>query len=618
MHPLLSPKSGAKHLLLGNHAIVRGALEAGVAFVTCYPGTPSSEVPDTFFELAKETDVYMEYSTNEKVALEVGAGAAASGLRTLVTMKHVGVNVAADPLLTLAYVGTEGGLVLLSADDPMLFSSQNEQDNRYYGRIAGLPVLEPSTPGEAKEMTKAAFELSEQLKLPVILRTTTRINHSRGVVTFGKLGKRKTQGEFKKAPFKKVPVPAVARGLHMDLLAKYQQAQDLAEVSEFNTISGRGKQGIITNGISYAYVMDAVSDLGLANSVAVLRLGLSHPFPKKTVLNFIRRKEKILVVEELEPVMETETKAAAQEAGLTIPIAGKSDQLFSRAFEYDPQDVRVKIAKYFGVKYKPTKSIKVDDLPPIPGRPPNLCPGCPHRTTYYSVRQVCGNDTVYPTDIGCYTLGLLPPLSMADYLLDMGSSISTACGISRATGKKAVGFIGDSTFFHSGLTGLVDAVHNKHNILVVILDNGTTAMTGQQVNPGVDASVLGKDLKRISIEGVVRGLGVEDIHLVKPRNLKKTQEAVAAAMKYQGVSVMISEEMCPLYARRIGAAGKRPVFQVDHEKCKNHRDCLTRLACPAFYLEGDKVMINPNLCIGCTVCAQVCPENAIRPAKEGA
>ena len=618
MHPLLNPKAGQKHLLLGNLGIVRGALEAGVAVVTCYPGTPSSEVPDTFFQLAPETDIYMEYSTNEKVALEVGAGAAASGLRTLVTMKHVGMNVAADPLMTLAYMGTEGGMVILCADDPMLFSSQNEQDNRFYAKLSGLPMLEPSSPGEAKEMARAGFDLSEELKLPVILRTTTRINHSRGVVTFGRLKKVNTKGAFQKDPFKKVAVPAVSRVLHRELLVKYDQALALAEGSEYNMVSGRGKLGVITNGVSYTYVMDALDDLGLKNKVAVLRLGFSHPFPKKLVQKFIRNKDQVLVVEELEPYMELEAKAAAQEAGLTVPIGGKSARLFSRLFEFDPGTVRSTMAKYFHIKYKAPKPVKTDDLPVVPGRPPNLCPGCPHRSTFYSVKKVAGDETIYPTDIGCYTLGLLPPLSAADYLLDMGSSISTACGISKATGKKAVAFIGDSTFFHSGITGLIDAIHHKHNVLLVILDNGTTAMTGQQVHPGVDTTPFNRDLQRVMIEDLVRGLGVEDIQTVKPRNMKKTQDAVQSAMDRKGVSVIISEEYCPLYAKRIGAFPKRPVFEVDQDKCKNHRDCLNTLACPAFYLEGDQVRINADLCIGCAVCSQICPEHAIRPVQKGA
>jgi indolepyruvate ferredoxin oxidoreductase alpha subunit len=617
MNPILIPEAGQKHLLLGNLAIARGAIEAGVAFVTCYPGTPSSEIPEVFFEIAPETDIYFEYSTNEKVALEVAAGAAVSGIRTLVTMKHVGLNVAADPLMTLAYLGVEGGMVIISADDPSLFSSQNEQDNRFYGKLSNLPVLEPSSPADAKEMVKYAFELSEELNLPIIVRTTTRVNHSRGIVTFGKLRKRVTQGKFTKDPFKKVAIPAVARVLHKVLLEKYAQALDLANSSDYNFISGQGKLGIITNGISYAYVMDALADLDVKSRVSVLRLGFSHPFPKKLVQDFLRDKEKVLVVEELEAYMENESKAAAYETGLTVPIAGKSEELFSRLFEFSPGMVRAKVANYFGIKYQAPTLIETGDLPEVPNRPPTLCAGCPHRSTFYSVKKICGEDTVYPSDIGCYALGFMPPLSTADFVICMGASIGSACGISKATGRKTVGFIGDSTFFHSGMTGLVDAVHNKHNVLVVIMDNGTTAMTGHQTHPGMDTRPLGRDKQQVKIEGVVRGLGVQDVHVVRPRNLKKTQEAVKAAMKYQGVSVIISEEVCPLFARRIGEFPQRPVFQVDQDKCKNHRDCINYLACPAFYLEGESVMIDPDLCIGCTVCGQVCPENAIRPVKKG-
>jgi len=617
MNPILIPEAGQKHLLLGNLAIARGAIEAGVAFVTCYPGTPSSEIPDIFFQIEPETDIYFEYSTNEKVAFEVGAGAAASGIRTLVAMKHVGLNVAADPLMTLAYLGVEGGMVIVVADDVSLFSSQNEQDDRYYGKLSNLPIMEPSSPAEAKDMVKYAFDLSEELKLPVIFRTTTRINHSSGIVTFGALKTRVTRGKFVKDPSKKVAIPAVSRVLHRILLEKYDRASDLANSSDYNFISGQGKWGIITNGISYAYTLDALADLNLRNQVAVLRLGFTHPFPKKLVQDFLRGKEKVLIVEELEPYMETEAKAASYEAGLKTPIAGKSEELFSRLYEFSPSMVRAKIASYFGFPYQAITPIETSDLPDIPDRPPTLCAGCPHRTTLYSVKKIAGEDTIYPCDIGCYGLAYIPPLSASDYSICMGSSISSACGISRTTGRKTVAFIGDSTFFHSGMTGLADAVHNKHNILVVLLDNGTTAMTGYQINPGMDTEPLGRDKQRIKPEDVVRGLGVQDVHVIRPRNLKKTQETVKAAMQYDGVSVIISEEICPLFARRIGKFPKRPVFQVDQERCKNHRDCINYLACPAFYLEGENVMINPDLCIGCAVCGQVCPENAIRPVKKG-
>ena len=416
---------------------------------------------------------------------------------------------------------------------------------------------------------------------------------------------------------KKVTIPAVSRALHKELLEKYDRALDMANKSELNFVKGRGRFGIVTNGVSYTYVMDALQDLGLKNEVAVLRLGFTHPFPARLVVNFLKKREKVLVVEELEPYMEIETRAAAQEAGLTLPIAGKSPKLLPRLFEFDPGLVRKSVASYFGQPYKAPKPVRTDDLPKIPSRPPNLCPGCPHRATFYAVKSVAGDDMVYPTDIGCYTLGVLPPLSAADYLLDMGSSITTACGISKATGRKTVAFIGDSTFFHSGITGLVDAVHNRHNVLLVILDNGTTAMTGQQVHPGVDASPFKRNLTQVKIESLVRSLGIELVQVVKPRNIKATQDAIREALAQEGVSVIISKEMCPLYARKIGEFPKRPVYEVDREKCTNHRDCLTKMACPAFCLDGNQVMINPDLCIGCAVCAQVCPEHAIRPAKKG-
>ncbi len=615
MHKLLTDTPGKEMLLLGNEAIARGALEAGVSFATCYPGTPSSEIPENFFKISQESDLYFEYSTNEKVAMEVGAGAAISGLRTMVTLKHVGLNVAADPLMTLAYVGIKGGMVIINADDPSLFSSQNEQDNRFYARLSGLPMLEPTNVQEMKDMTIAAFDLSEELELPVFIRTTTRLNHIRAAVELGELKPVKIKDTFQKNPFHFVCVPAVSRNLHKLLLEKYDKALEKSETEPHNQIIGDGKWGIVANGVSFNYVRDAVADLGIGDKVSILKLGFSWPMPKDLCSRFLKHADKVLVVEELEPVNENDLKAIAQENGILTPIKGKGVSGLSRLFEYDPGLVRQTIAEYFGLDYTAPEITDLSDLPALPGRPPNLCAGCPHRATYYAVKQVYGPDTIYPTDIGCYTLGLLPPISMADFVICMGSSVSSGCGFSRATDQKVVSFIGDSTFFHSGITGLVNAVHNNHKFTLVILDNGTTAMTGHQPHPGVNTDPMGVELTQISIEDLVRGLGVKDVHVVKPFKLKKTIEAVKATMEYDGISVIISKELCPLFAKATGQFKKTKPFYVNQNKCKNHRDCINLLACPAMFLEGDRVEIDKNLCIGCSVCAQVCPENAILPIK---
>ena len=616
MHKLLTDSPGKEMLLLGNEAIARGALEAGLAFATCYPGTPSSEIPEQFFRISQETDLYFEYSTNEKVAMEVGAAAAICGVRTMVTMKHVGLNVAADPLMTLAYVGVKGGMVIISADDPSLFSSQNEQDNRYYARLSSLPMLEPTSTQEMKDITIAAFDLSELLELPVIIRTTTRLNHIRGSVRLGDLKPVKTKDTFQKNPFHFVAVPAVSRKLHKLLLEKYDRALEQSEKSPYNQIIGNGKWGIVANGVSFNYVSDAVSELGISDKVSILKLGFSWPLPKDLCVRFLKQVDKVLVVEELEPVNENDLKAIAQESGLTTPIKGKGIEGLSRLYEYDPGMVRKAIAGYFGMDYEAPQMLDLSDLPELPARPPNLCAGCPHRATYYAVKQVFGPDAINPTDIGCYTLGLLPPISMADLVICMGSSVSSSCGFSRATDQKVVSFIGDSTFFHSGITGLIDAVHNNHKFTLAILDNGTTAMTGHQPHPGVNTEPMGVERTQIALEDLVKGCGVKDIHVVQPYKVRKTIEAVRAAKEYDGISVIISREFCPLFARATGQLKRSRPFYVNQSKCRNHRDCINQLACPAMYLEGDEVNINENLCTGCSVCAQVCPENAILPVKK--
>ncbi|RZB34456.1 MAG: indolepyruvate ferredoxin oxidoreductase, alpha subunit [Desulfobacteraceae bacterium Eth-SRB1] len=616
MHKLLTENPGKKMLLLGNEAIARGAIEAGVAVATTYPGTPSSEISLNLFQMSLESDLYFEYSTNEKVALEVAAATANSGIRSLCIMKHVGMNVASDALMTLAYVGVKGGLVIITADDPFMFSSQNEQDNRYYAVLSGLPMLEPSSIEEAKDMLGYAFDLSEELQEPVIFRTTTRINHSNAVVVFGEIKKRITTGDFQKDPFNYVTVPAVSRKLHAKLLKNLEKAETISEKSKYNFITGDGNLGIICNGVSYNYVYDALNDLNLKDRVKILRIGFSHPMPGAMIKDFLKGCEKVLVVEEGEPYMEESVKALAQEEGLTLSIRGKGKDLFSHLYEFNPGLVRKCLSKYFGVEFTPPAVPDLSDIPEIPMRPPNLCAGCSHRATYYEVKKAAeGMDTICPIDIGCYTLGFLPPLSMGDFLICMGSSVGTSCGFSKVTQKKVIGFIGDSTFFHSGMPGLANAVFNNHNFTLIILDNGTTAMTGHQPNPGVDMKKLNLDgYNQISIEKVVRSLGVSHVSVIRPYKVQKSIEAIKEALNVKGVSVIISRQMCSLYAKSLKKLKALPFYISD--KCKNHRTCVNELACPAFYIQDEKVEIDPVMCVGCAVCAQLCPEKAILPLKK--
>ncbi|MCG8640854.1 MAG: indolepyruvate ferredoxin oxidoreductase subunit alpha [Desulfobacterales bacterium] len=616
MHKLLKQSPGEKIMLLGNEAIARGAIEAGVSFATTYPGTPSSEISLNLFQISKESDLYFEYSTNEKVALEVAAAAANSGLRTFCMMKHVGVNVAADPLMTLAYVGVTGGMVILSADDPSMFSSQNEQDNRYYAKFGNLPMLEPSSVTEAKDMVAYAFELSEELKQPVLFRTTTRINHSNAFVTFGDIKPVQTKGRFIREPSRCVTVPSVSRQLHVKVLEKMDAAEAIAEGSEYNTVTGDGRFGFIANGVCFHYVTDAVEDLGIKDRSRVLRIGFSHPLPEKTIKDFLTGCEKVLVVEEGEPFMEEAVKAFAQEAGITIPIKGKSPELFSRLSEYDPAMVREKAADFFNVPYTPKEKLDLSDLPEIPGRLPNLCSGCSHRATFYEVQKAAKEmDVIFPTDIGCYTLGFLPPLNSGDFVICMGSSVSTACGFGQATDQKVVSFIGDSTFFHSGITGLVNAVFNDHNFTLFILENDSTAMTGHQPHPGVDMERFGVAGKgRVDIETLVRAVGVEHLSIIKPFKVKKSIEIIKEALAYKGVSVVISRQPCALYA--MGQDMLKPRAFTVTDRCVDHKECITGIACQSFYIEDDRVKINADTCVGCALCAQICPENAITPLKK--
>lgn len=604
-HPLLTGKDKEKHLLLGNEAIARGAIEAGVGFVSCYPGTPSSEIPDTLFRLSPDADYVFEYSANEKVAMESGGGVTLTGVPALVTMKHVGLNVAADPFMTLAYIGTPGGMVIVSADDPGCHSSQNEQDNRYFARLGGIPVLEPLTAQEAKDMTKAAFELSARWQQPLMLRTTTRVNHLRGCVEFGGCKPVKKSGSFQKNPGRFVSVPAVSRARHNELLKNLKMIAAYSDECPWNRLSGEGEVGFIASGISRAYLHDALRER--KQKARVLDLGFSWPLPEQKILTLLRAVKKLIIVEELEPIVEKEVRALAQQHGISVEIIGKGDLLPLQG-EYSTQLLEKVVDSAFGMSTPQQKQIVP---PPLPLRPPNLCAGCTHRSVYHSARHIFGDDVVYSSDIGCYTLGVLPPLRTVDFLLCMGSSISAGAGMSVVNDKPVIAFIGDSTFFHSGLTGLVNAVYNERNLLIVILDNRTTAMTGHQPNPGVDQTMTGPNSGRIDLATIVQGCGVcaEKIKRVRALNYKAVSNALIKLKDMTGVRVLIAQDPCPLFARRVlGQKSPRkayvlPEFARDPQVVK----ISAGLGCPAFSILDGLVSIDEQQCTGCMLCVQLSP-----------
>jgi indolepyruvate ferredoxin oxidoreductase alpha subunit len=637
---VLWDKPGEKVLLLGNHAIARGALEGNIAVFAAYPGTPSSELTDTMAAVAKKAGVYMEYSANEKVAFETALAASWSGLRAMTAMKHVGLNVAMDSFMTVTYMGVNGGLVVMVADDPSMWSSQNEQDTRAIAKNAGIPVLEPSSAQEAKDMAKYAFEVSEKYGQMVILRTTTRSSHMRGDVVLGelpeeiRLGKRKF-GNFKKNPERYVDIPAFQRKKHPWLLETIEKYREEFNKSPFNWIEGdeNAKVGIIAPGLSYAYVREALAWLGVEN-VKVLKLGTPFPVPYGLLEKFMDGLERVLIVEELEPVVEEQVKVWAYDKGLRVPIHGKD--LVPRVFEMTTRRAVEAIAKFLGVK-TPIDFAEIDEKYErvsqiVPPRPPSLCPACPHRNTFYAIRRAASPRAIFPSDIGCYTLGVLPPLKTVDTTIAMGGSIGMAHGLDvalngvpgeeeRKTGKEKkiiVATIGDSTFFHTGLPALANAIYNRSNVVIVVLDNEVTAMTGDQPNPGTGQTPHGPG-KRIAIEEVAKAMGADFVKVVDPYDIKATERAIKEALQVEGVSVVVSRQPCALYRisqmRRRGE--KWPIYHVIEDKCTGCKICINAYGCPAIYwdAEAKKAKIDPSMCWGCGGCAQICPFGAFEPME---
>lgn len=577
-----------KKLLIGNAAVARGAYEAGARFCSSYPGTPSTEITE---EIVKYNEIYAEWAPNEKVACEAAIGASLGGARAMSCMKHVGLNVMADPVFTVSYMGVNGGLVLCVADDPGMHSSQNEQDSRHYAKASKVLMLEPSDSQECKDFTKMAFELSEQFDTPVFVRLSTRVSHSQSLV---ELCEREEVAlkPYEKNIAKNVMMPANAIKRHVVVEERIKALKEYAETAPINKIIDNGsKIGVITAGIDYEYSVEALGD-----NVNYLKLGMLYPLPEKLILDFVKGLDKVYVIEELDPYIEEHCKA------LGIEVVGKDE--LTLLGEYTPAMIKKLV-----LNVDPPKSASIDS--PLPARPPVMCAGCPHRATFYVLKKlgltVCG-------DIGCYTLGAVAPLGAVDTVICMGASIGAAFGMAKVRGeefnKKLVAVIGDSTFVHSGITGLIDIVYNKGNNTVIILDNSITGMTGHQDNPTTGYTIRGEETKQLNLVALCKAIGVEHITVADPFDLKNFEEVVKRETERDEPSVIIAQRPCALL-KTVKYSGHCEI----NEKCKKCRKCMG-LGCPAIRNDDGVISIDATQCNGCGLCIGICPFGAIEK-KEG-
>jgi indolepyruvate ferredoxin oxidoreductase alpha subunit len=623
-------KAGKKVLLLGNEAIARGLLEAGVDAATAYPGTPSTEILETLIAAAPSLGHYVEWSTNEKTAAETAISAAICGLRATVSMKGVGVNVASEPMQAFSYMGTVGGFALISADDPSMNSSHNEQDNRYFAREAYLPVLEPADSTEAKEVARRALLLSEQWRQPVMLRTTTVIGHSSSPVVLGQIPKRDRKGAFPRDPKRWTNLPQNARRMRMELLDRFAAIREKVEDVEFNSVSGSGETGFIASGAAYPVLEEALDVLGLSGRCRVLKLCTPFPLPDKMLGGFLERCEKVLVVEELEPFVEEQVEALAQRLGLGTRIEGKSRIPITG--ELTVGRIVAGVSDFIGGARPALQRRSVERLEmekraselALP-RPPVLCAGCLHRNAFFALnlveKKMGGRRLLRPSDIGCYTLGYQPPLNAVDTNFCMGAGIGISSGLARFSGDKVAAQIGDSTFFHAGIPPLINAVVTGGDVILLLLDNGTTAMTGHQPHPAVGRRAAGEPAAKLDIERMVRACGVENVDIVPGWDIGAIWGALEKAVARKGVTVIIVRERCAisvLRERRItGKAGRS--YIIDGKRCKGCLVCISRFGCPAMRPSGGKVRIEADACSGCGACTDgsVCPEGAIRGKRGG-
>jgi indolepyruvate ferredoxin oxidoreductase alpha subunit len=595
-----------KEILSGNEAFARGAYEAGIQVVTGYPGTPSSEIIKTIGELYTK-DIYTEWSTNEKVAMDAAAGAAYSGRRSMVTTKQVGMNVLSDSLLYAVYTGAEAGLVVVTADDPGLFSSQNEQDNRWYSRLAKIPTLEPQDSQEAKDFVVKGIEISEKFDTPVLIRSVMRVSHSKTIVKLGeRLEISKKVDKFPRNIPKYNCTAMYAKEMHAKVEKRILDIQEWLETSDLNKIEWRDtKIGIITAGVVHTYVRDVFPN------ASILKLGMINPIPKKLIKDFALKVDKLIIIEELDPVLEEQIKA------LGIAVHGKD--IFSPCYELLPDRMKEFATKAGLLKTEKSPENKYGELlKNLPVRSPVFCPGCPHRSSFYVMNEL---KVPVAGDIGCYNLGSMPPFNAQHTMGSMGASIGVLHGISLAKiSENAVCTIGDSTFFHSGMPPLVNMVHNGGRGVVVIMDNSSTAMTGHQDNPGIGWNVTrDRKAKKIEIEPLVRAMGVEKVVTVNAFNVKEVKEGLEECLEFEGVAVLITKGECIFVSRN-----PKPAFTVNTEKCIACHTCF-KVGCPAVVMDvmknekNDKfkVKIDPTLCNGCSVCSQVCPTGAIEATQPG-
>lgn len=643
----------SKQMIMGNQAIALGALKAGVNLVAGYPGTPSSEIIEFISKYKSKTGTYVEWSVNEKAAVEVAAGASYAGSRTLVTMKQVGLNVASDPVMCLSYVGVKGGMVIVSADDPGPISSQTEQDTRNFAQYSKIPCLDPSTPLEAYEMIQEAFEISEKYNTPVLLRPTTRVDHAYESMEFPELTACRKAGEFQKDSKRWVIFPRSSYLNHKRIFernetilpAEFSNSKwnKIYKAGEASTLAGlplapeapassatpsngtHSRNAFVAGGISYAYLMEALSILKAENpdnkevkEASVLKIGTPYPFPGNLAAAFMAENSELTVFEELDPVIEEKLIYLCGKNGTTTKVHGKLDKTVPEAGELSVEIIKNIIEETLNISSKNKNSEEKTEIA-LPVRPPVLCAGCPHRGSFYAVKQAMkGKKTAYCGDIGCYTLGNAMPLDMTDTCLCMGADITMAQGFyHNEPDRYCFSFIGDSTFFASGITGVVNAVYNQSHQTICILDNSTTAMTGHQPHPGTGVTMMGEFVEKISIPKILEAIGVNPIIEVDPFNQEAAVEAVKTATAAEGVSAIIFKSPCISVAAKLGY--KMPgTKKVDAEKCIGCRKCINELGCPGLSLsaktnsKGKQIVeIDKSLCTGCGLCAGVCPTKAI-------